>query len=360
MGMVSKFNWVPCLFGFFLAIAYIPSVTGAAVPTGWFYLFLTIPLWAFFVQADLKNTHVYGLLFLIYIFVSLAWTFNLQLAYFFLMQMIVLAVVFYIGSTLLDLKPIVIGLTLGVAFSDLAALGQYFGFKQIFSLNGSVAGLFVNQNIFCEVSAVMLLCLVALKLWYWIPLTLPGLLFIHSRAAMLGVGVGLMLWGWRKDRLVTFAVALCCVMGGLIYYRDSNFFSIFERYYVWADTIRGFTLFGQGVGTYEILYPLYAINIDTYISRPKFAHNDLLQIVYEFGIGSVFLVLMILNIWKIKRDESIILYGIATISLFAYPFHVPMLAFIGVLVAGYLTRFDDTDWLVRDWRGLFLSKKLAT
>lgn len=357
MGMVSKFNWVPCLFGFFLAIAYIPGIFGAAIMTGWLYLFITIPFWVFFVQADLKNTHIYGLLFLVYAFLSLLWTFNLSIAYFFLLQLFVLAAVFYVGSTVKDLKPIVIGLTVGLGVSDLVGIGQYLGYNQVFSITNVVAGLFVNRNIFCEASVVILLCLVALKLWYWIPLTLPAIIHIHSRAAILGLFIGITVWGWKRNKLYTVISASALLFVGLAYYRNSDILSINERYQVWADTFRGLSILGNGIGTYEVLYPLFAINIDTYITRPKFAHNDLLQLAFEFGVGITFLILMALNVLKVKdRDESIILYGIGTISMFAYPFHVPMLAFIGLLVAGYLTRFDGANWLLWNTSRPVLSK----
>lgn len=362
MGTVARFNWLPCLFGFLLAIVYIPNHLGGAIFTGWFFLFLTIPICTLYVQAELKNTHIYGLLFITYAIVSISWSNNFNIAYFLLLQLLILGAVFYIGSSISDIKPVVIGLTAGLGISDCVAAAQYFGIETtIYRLyDFSIAGLFVNQNIYCEISVGLFLALVALKLWRWIPLTLPGILMVHSRAAMLGLAAGMFAWGWKKDRVITSGLLIISVFAALIYYRNSNDASIAQRFDLWADAIRGLNLFGNGVGTYELLYPLHASAVDTYVARPKFAHNDLLQLVFEFGIGVTFLVLMILNVLKVDRDEKIILYGVGTISLFAYPFHVPILAFLVVIVAGYITRFDNTNWLVRNSSRPVLFKEYAT
>jgi len=132
--------------------------------------------------------------------------------------------------------------------------------------------------------------------------------------------------------------------------------SIQERFDLWADTYQGFKLFGNGIGSFEITYPWDATHIDTILARPRFAHNDLLQLIFEFGIGSLFILFMIFNILKINRPERIILYAIGIISLFTFPLHVPVLAFIAALVAGNITRYDTTRF-IRNYSGSILSTR---
>lgn len=353
MGMASNsFIKEPCLhffLGFFLAIAYIPGWLGAAISTGWLYLFIVMPLVFCFCNFRLTFNLIIGLLFISYAALSLIWTQNFNLAYFILLQILILSCVFCYGENLEDLKNSFKGMALGLGVSAvIALLQQYTSYHFIFTLFYPVAGLFVNPNIYSEVSAIMLLSLIVLKLWWWIPVTLPGLILVHSRTALIGLGVGLFFWLFNKNKIIAF----CSIFGiGLLtayfYSEHFSFDSIQERIDLWADTIKGITIFGNGVGSYETMYPFFATQIDTSIARPKFAHNDLLQAFFEFGIVSFLLVILIVNILSAKHEARAILVAIGVMSLSAYTMHIPILAFIALLVAGYINRSDDTYWV--DW-----------
>ncbi len=119
-----------------------------------------------------------------------------------------------------------------------------------------------------------------------------------------------------------------------------------ERVGVWLDTIRGFTLLGNGVGSFEITYPLKAIHIDTSLARPQHAHNDLLELVFELGVGVLILIPMFWNILKVKTDEKAILCSIFVISLFSFPLYVPVIGFIWLLFSGHIARngSDSVRW----------------
>ena len=331
--------------GFILAIVYIPGWVGAAVSTSWFFLLFIIPILLCFCKIEIKNAHKFGFLFLAYVCLSLAWTQNFNIGFFILLQIVVLGCVFCLGSCLNDMRSVFKGLALGLGVSALLAIAQFKGFADVYTLNNDIAGLFVNPNVFCEVSVILFLSLIILKLWWWILVTLPGIILVHSRAALLALICGLFIWLWPRSRLAVYILGALFLMISLIYYsgHDFSISSIDERFALWKDTIRGFKIFGNGVGSFEILYPKYAINVDTIISRPKYAHNEFLHYWFEFGIGTLLLIPLIWNVIKIKRDERIILYGIGIVSLFAFPMHIPVVAFIGCLAAGYITRFDAAD-----------------
>ncbi len=333
------------LLGFLVAVAYIPGVIGAAISTNWLLLMFVMPLLICFCKIEIKFAHVIGLLFLIYAALSLAWTQNFNIGFFIWLQVVVLGLVFCFGSCLDDVRPIFKGLALGLGVSSVVGIAQWYGWTKVYSVSNSVAGLFVNQNVLCEFSAIMLLSLIVLKLWWWIPITIPGVILVHSRAALLALICGMIIWLWGKSKLAVYYLVLGSLFVGFLYYinYDFNISSIDERFALWKDTIRGFVIFGQGIGSYEILYPAFAVNVDTVLARPKYAHNDFLQYVFEFGIGTALLIPFVWSILKIKRDERIILYGIGIISLFSFPFHLPVSAFIGCLVAGYVTRFDAAN-----------------
>lgn len=341
--MASKFIQKPYLsffLGFGVAVAYVPGWIGASVPTGWFFLLIAMPIVFCFCELELNRNIIIGLAFIIYAALSLIWTHNLNIGIFILFQILVLACVFCLGENLKTLKWVFSGLALGLGVSSVVALlQQYTSYQFIFALYNPVVGLFVNPNIYSEISAVMLVALIVLKLWWWIPVTIPGLILIQSRTAFIGLAAGLFVWLFNKNKLAALLSVFITVAVAAFFYRHRfSYESIQERFDLWADTYRGLKLFGNGVGSFEILYPLYAINIDTAVARPRFAHNDLLQAVFEFGVGSFLLVLLIINVLRIKHETTAILFAFGAISLSAYPFHIPMSAFIGCLVAGFVNR----------------------
>ncbi len=342
------------LLGLAVSIAYIPGVIGASIPTGWFILIAVAPLCLFRLPG----------LFIIFVTLSLVWTTNFNIGFFFLLQLIALSCMFQLGERLKNPVPIFHGMLLGLGFSSLVALLQYFynytGVYAIETKTGAVAGLFVNSNIYSEVSAVLLIAIIALKLFWWIPVTLPGLLLVPSKSAFAALIICGFIEIFKKDKLIVLLILLAIICFCGIFIDKFNFQSIYQRLDLWADTIRGFLFKGNGVGSFEILYPLNAINIDTATARPRYAHNDLLQLIFEFGIGILILIPVIWKVIKSDSKLSIIVYAIGIISLFTYPFHVPMLAFIACLVAGYVSCNNDPICRVGNTSRSIIFKRVKT
>jgi hypothetical protein len=345
------------LLGFGVITAYIPGIVGASISTGWLFLFIYIPF--LFLYCD-KIRFRLGFIFICYVILSLVWTENLNIAWFHLLQLIILACVFCVGQNIKDIKPIFKGLALGLGVSATISIFQYFGFYgQIYTITKSFAGFFINPNIFSEVSAVMLISLVVLKLWWWIPVTLPGLILVQSRAAYLALAVGIFISVWKYNRYLAFTLFNIIIIIGLYFYWDKfSLVSFKERLDMWADTIQGFNFFGNGVGSYEVLFPYYATHIDTEIARPRYAHNDLLNIIFEFGIASILFLMVLFNAFKSNKSEVTILLTVCIISLFTYPMHIPTQAFIAFLVAGYLTANITSNRVVWDNWGSNLFTRL--
>lgn len=343
------------LLGFGVITIYVPGVFGAAITTGWLYLFIVIPI--LFLYCDIKLG--FGFLFICYAILSLLWTETFNIGLYHLSQVLLLGCIFCVGQNIKDLKPVFKGLALGLGVSAIIGVCQKFGYKYIYTLNEGIAGLFINPNIFSEISVILLISLLILKLWWWIPVTLPGLILTQSRAAFIALIVGLIIWAWKLNKYLAIILFLSLsIIGIAFYWTRFDISSINERLSLWSDTIKGFNLFGNGVGSFEIVYPLYATNINTEVARPQYAHNDILNLVFEFGIGSILLLMVIFNVFKNKSSELIILYSIFTISLFTYPLHVPTTAFITFLVAGYITSNFNTDGSIWDNRGSILPSRI--
>lgn len=342
------------LLGFGIITAYIPGIVGASISTGWLFLMIVCPFFLLYCD-NLKLG--WGFLFICFAFISLLWTTSLNISLMYLAQIIVLGIVFWIGANINDLKPIFKGIATGLGFASIIAFLQYFNYNEIYSLDKQPASFFINPNIYSEVSAVILVSLIVLNLWWWIPVTFTGLLLVHSRAAYVGLAISLFIWGWKINKIVSIlATSLILLIGLYFYYDKFDVSSIQERLNIWQDTIQGLKLFGNGIGSYETMFPFHATHINTEVARPKFAHNDLLQIIFEFGVGSILIFMVSYNVFKSHRKEVIILYSIAAISMFTYPLHVPVNAFIAFLVAGYITSYSTSTSDSRNYKRSILFK----
>jgi DNA (cytosine-5)-methyltransferase 1 len=116
------------------------------------------------------------------------------------------------------------------------------------------------------------------------------------------------------------------------------FSSIGKRLDIWIDTLQGLTWFGRGVGSYEYLFLEKATHADI-IERATFAHNDLLQLAFEFGLMTLIPVYAILKLLKVQDDKhrSALVYFLV-VGIFGYPLFSPVTAFMVAIVAGQLAR----------------------
>jgi hypothetical protein len=330
------------IFALLVTVAYIPGFIGAAIPTNWFVLIIACPIIFYFTKTKVNPL---VLVFISFVTISLIWTLNFNIAIFFYIQIIALFMVFSIGENLLDIRPIFKGIAFGLGISGVIAILQFFDIKSVITLYSNVTGLFVNPNIYSEISVIVLLALIVLKLWFWIPLVLPGIVLVHSRTALAALGIGLFIILFRKNRLYAcISFLFIAAISAYLYKHSFNLLSIQERLNLYKDTISGITLFGHGVGSFEILYPYYATHIDTALARPRFPHNDWLQLMFEFGVFSLPIFVFSANLLRKRNECTTILWAIGFISLFNFPFHVPVSAFIGCLVAGFVNSSDGSIW----------------
>ncbi len=358
------------LLGFAIMVAYLPNIVGAVVPTGWAAMWIIAPIYLLKCKIEITLIHILGLIFLTYASLSLIWSPH---GYYALMQILALASVFVWGASLIDLKKVVIGLSVGLCISALISILNI----PVYRVTDKFAGLFVNSNIFAEVSGMLLILILIYKLWWYIPVVIPGLL-VSSRAVVIGLGISLALMAWTKSKLLsviiligswltawlmTFSVSINItsdnIANGTIFYSNpERIASISERISIWKDMLLGLTIFGHGVGSYQYEYPLYAKHMNVLIDRPIEAHNDILQLIFEFGIGLIPLAIIVISLLKVNDDHRFALLFFGIIGLFGFPLHVPATAFMVAVVAGYLAsrslavRKSSNNWGLSLFKGL--------
>lgn len=337
------------LLGIAILTVYVPGVIGLSSITSWAVMWLVMPILLLKCKIEITIIHVLGLVFLSYASLSLLWSPHGMLE---LMQLFAIASVFLWAYTLNDLKDITVGLSIGLAVSSILAILQFFGLDFVYhASDAKLTGLFVNSNIYAETSGMLLLLILINKLWWYIPVTIPGLM-VSSRAVILGLGASLALLMWAKSKTLSILTLISSwLLAYFITYpstvaiqSDNMTMSVFQRLYVWQDMLAGLTIFGKGIGSFVFVFPEYNKHLDSMIIA-EYAHNDLLQLFFELGIGAIPLIIIVaLLLLKANNEYKSALVFFIIIGFFGFPLHMPATSFMLALVAAQLVKSSMGSW----------------
>lgn len=250
------------------------------------------------------------------------------------------AALFLLGNEMPDLRPIFIGGSIGLGVSSIFAVLQFFH-VYLFRTNSPIAGLYVNGNYMAEAAALVLIGLVAEKLWWFIPPILPALILPQGRTAWLAAGVGLSVH-YRRYWKITAPIAVLA-LGGLIWLSipkgDGGNVSTIERIAIWRSAASGVTFAGHGVGSFWTQFPIFDQRIDKHGTTPEQAHNEFLTIAFETGIpGLALAIAFCLMLIGPLNTTRVILIGLLVEMCFAFPLRLPATAFLGLVAAGHAVR----------------------
>lgn len=366
---------IDMLFGFTVMTAFVPGVIGATVNTAWAVMWLVAPFLLLKCKINVTIIHILGLLFLSYAALTLLWAPHGLLE---LMQMLALASVFVWGYSLKDLRSVTIGLSIGLAISSTIAIMQYLKIDLpiVTALGGKPAGLFINSNIYAEVSGMILVLILINKLYWYIPVTFVGLT-VTSRAVSIALGFSLAMFVWSKSKLLSVFIIIsswlialklsdAVVYGGgkiadtLADGVSANVSSLNVRLHMWYDMLVGFKIFGNGIGSFVYLFPEYNKHLDTSVTLAEYAHNDLLQLIFELGIGAIPLVLIATILLKVNDEYRNALTYFIIIGCFGFPLHIPATGFMVALVAAQLAKHVTSSRFAFNSRRSTLLNRMET
>ena len=328
---------------FVLTVLCVPGIAGAGTTPRWAFAAVVLPLLVPSRQTEFTSAHAFGLLFIWYAAVSISWSHYYD-GLDALIKLIVVAEAFWLGSKLDSLKPVIIGMGLGIwVNSAVMLLGL-----DVPHVNDN-AGLFINSNVMGEIAGLALVAAVAYRLWWLVPGILPAFIMANCRGAFVAVAGAFVIWLWGKSRLAASVLAIVGIVGVAVVMGDSP--SAAQRITMLVDTIPYLTIMGHGIGSFYTLFPLYSTSIDSLAMRPEHLHNDWLEFVFETGAGTVFLFAVL---WI---SRSILLAVVFIEALFGFPLHMPATAVLGGLIAGHAVRdrhslrYDLAAWRIslRAW-----------
>ena len=329
---------------FFLSLVFWPGISGGATTPRWALLSCVTPIVLLFRPTPWTTAHVVGLVFVLWCGITLLWTPNLAFGLNAYWQIILMAVVFALGSSTVTLRPVLIALGIGFGLNSALVLmqGLYWDpFKYLVTPgNPSIVGTYINGNLLAECAALTFIGCTAHRLWWTLPGLVPSIIQPWTngtpRAPLLALGAALVVYVWRwrplwAVHLGTLGIGIGLVVIGGQGHNDS----LGQRLSMWQDTIHGLTFWGHGIGSFYLTFPEYADHFNTLVSRPENAHNDYLEYIYELGVGSVLLVYLVgIGLRTTRQAELYMLVGALVLSALGFPLHMPVGQFMAALILG--------------------------
>ena len=357
------------LISFAVASAYLPGISNAANAPRWAIMSVVVPIFLWVLRRPLASSldygHALGAALLIWAALSMWWTPSRWDGADALWHWLLLGGVFGLFAQIDDMRPVYIGFGLGVCASSALMAWQWLGAGA--PLTGTVhmaykwglyhpGGLFGNSSFAGEAAALAIVGALSrtcdddktlpvlerfrrLKQdWLWWLLAagcLPCLVLSGSRGGLFALGVVGLAWLWGRFKPLT--VGLGCV-GLAVLWDIAGSRTALERFDIWADTAQNLRLFGHGVGSFWVNFPNGATHTDTLAIRYDHAHNDFLEIAYEFGLCGVVLVGAIVAFalrHSLRMDRLVVVAFLAEATV-GFPTFTPATAFLGVAVIGHI------------------------
>ena len=322
------------LWGFAVAIAYVPTIYSAPFMPRWWALAIGIGCIRRLDLRDVAEPLVWCLgLVVLWSGLTLLWSpalFGGAL----LVGFLVLFVLILMASASADQDDrdnAFSGFALGILLSAGIALAQKYGHIKgiIQSGDNMPVGLFFNQEVFAETAApIVVWCLLqdnnAQRFIGAVIAT--AVMCTSEHVAIFAIVVGLAYGVIRNPKILLGFVALAFIGGFLSLFLkvfDSN-----ERILLWATAIRSITFFGRGIGWWYQAHPF---------GREEYVHSDALQAMVESGVAGVALCLVpCLALFRGRgtRPERAVLVVCILEFVFSFPLHMPATTFVFAVAAG--------------------------
>ena len=324
---------------FLVPIAYLPFTP--ADTSRWMLLAVLVPLICIN-RGRLTTASVVCGLWVVYGALSLLWTPAFWPGVDSVWQFFLLTALVYIGADIEDMTPVMTAFAAGVSINGIVAILQQFGFEGVLQTSGP-AGLLVNKNLLAQIGLLGLLCCL------YIPRRM-GLVFLpFCFAAWIlpgsfgAYGAGALVVLVAAYRHLTFPLKplLLGVFGAGLAWVAFQVWQVNPRAALWSDVVGGLTIFGHGLGSFWSVYPDLAQSpipaAYTYLIQPVTAHNDLLTLLSDTGVGVILLIPLAFLV-KSSRGVEYLLVAFLGLGIFNAVLFNPAAAFLAALSVGFVCR----------------------
>lgn len=312
-----------------MSLCYVPGVTGAYIATQWPVLALVLPF-ALWRSGPFSWAHAFGVLFILYAVFRAPFTPLPDASVFGVWLVVIMGMAVWFGTTFEDLRGLYAGLAAGATVSTAIAAAQYFGLNWPPTTSGNYPGLYVNSVQQGAVLAIIVVALVSERMWLWALPLLPGLYLAHSRGAFLALAVGLLACYVR--RVWVFGILAAA---GAFFMLSPLSSSDGQRLFIWRTTWDNLTWFGYGPGMF---YTLLMQQGDAQF-YPEHAHNDALQLIFEYGIAAVLpLAVFAFALSQTNAREWPVVVAFVTAGAYSMALYMPVASFLALACVGRVLR----------------------
>lgn len=319
--------------GAIVSLCYVPGLTGAYIATQWPVLAALLPFWLL-KKGPLTVVHLFGLLFVTYAALRVPFSPVPDISVFGLWLVVIMGLSMWFGTVLDDARGLYAGLALGASVSSALAVWQYFGVSfGIPALSVDPAGLYINSVQQGTILALIAVALVTERMWSWLLPLVPGFVLAHSRGALVLLCVGLLACYVRRLWILGLvAVVGAAYLGLPLSHSDS------ERMFIWHTAWDNLTWLGMGPG---VFFSIVLTRPDGVLYFPEYAHNDALQLVFEYGIGAFFVfAVFAYALWRTESKEWPVIAAFVAAGCYSMPLFMPITAFLAFVAVGRVLRTD--------------------
>lgn len=326
---------MPFTVGLLLALAYIPPFPAGATELRWGLAAVAPTL---LIRAVPEKILIIGLLFVLWAAFTIVWSADPQTGLFYLIQLTIIVSWLFVGAARNEsvIKNLIVGLSCGIAVQFPLVLAQYFGATWVPQMVAP-AGTFTNREVLGELAALLfvfnILAASRSNQLLAIPLGLTVLL-CQSRVGAVAVGAGLFFVWLQRPKSVHFWFQLLVVLGIclaatiFLSLEAGKMASLATRFDIWKAALHGLSLFGRGIGAFEIDWPFW-----------EFTHSDVIQIWYELGLPGIALTVLLARRAFLSSKplaySGLLVASAVEISV-SFPLHTPCGAVLISLLVGHL------------------------
>lgn len=347
--VLSVARFYPSCLMFALMVAYVPHTVTPSAVGRWFIVALLSTL-VFAVKIEFNLPVKLLTMLLGWMVLGLLWSVSPWDTFGCIVHWGALGVLFIWAMQQRDLTTMWIAFILGVTVSVPFVLLQNFGYHPVQDLARfgfePLAGLFLLNNLVAELGALAVIVAIGIEQPF---LAIgPGILVFltgqRERVGWLMLLVAVFAYVWfgggnergrqglihRRAAVIGAVAIFASMVVGYLYandlYGEYWYWSDKARLDIWLDTLRHLTILGGGAETYQAVFPAY-----------PHAHNEILQLAFELGIGSVLLFWMVgYGLCADVLLERTLLVAYLAAAMVWVPTVDPPMAVIGVLLTGYL------------------------
>jgi hypothetical protein len=311
--------------GVVVSLCYIPGVTGAYIATQWPVLAVLLPF-GLLRSGPFTAFHVAGLAFIAYAVARLPFSPAPYASVFGLWLIVIMGLSVWFGTVATNVRGLYAGLAVGASMSSFLAVLQYFGWDVVASATPD-AGLYVNSVQQGTVLALVAVALLSERMWFWAVPLAPGIFLAHSRGAWIALAVGILACYVRN--LWVFGVV---AVAGAFYLFTPLSESDAIRMAIWRTAWDNLNWLGWGPG---VFYTIVLPHDGTLSLYPEYAHNDALQLVFEYGFGAMLpFVIIGYALWRTDAREWPIVLAFAAAGCYSMPLFMPITSFLALSSVG--------------------------